>query len=70
VANSSSNTVSILQGKGDGTFQPAINYVSGANPHTVVPGHSSGGTLPALAIAESDQNTVGILMQTKGAPRK
>jgi DNA-binding beta-propeller fold protein YncE len=35
VANFSSNTVSILLGKGDGTFQPAQNYATGPGPRSL-----------------------------------
>ena len=32
VENSGSNTVSVLMGKGDGTFKSAVSYATGANP--------------------------------------
>jgi len=42
VANTDSNTVSILLGKGDGTFQPAQNYATGASPHSLAVGDFNG----------------------------
>ena len=32
VANYDSNTVSVLLGNGDGTFQTAVNYAAGSYP--------------------------------------
>lgn len=33
VANFASNTVSVLIGNGDGTFQAAVNYSTGSSPY-------------------------------------
>src|SRR5215471_9093778 len=38
VANQGSNTVSVLLGKGDGTFQAAVNYADGTGPNSVTVG--------------------------------
>ncbi len=32
IAYERSNSISLLMGKGDGTFQPASNYVTGSDP--------------------------------------
>ena len=42
VANFHSANVSVLLGKGDGTFQPAANYNVGANPICVAVGDFNG----------------------------
>ena len=35
VANASSNDMSVLLGKGDGTFQTAVTYGAGSDPSSV-----------------------------------
>src|SRR3989442_4227839 len=35
VANAGTNNVSVLLGKGDGTFHTAVNYAAGAQPRSV-----------------------------------
>src|SRR5713101_3856278 len=35
VANAGSDTVSVLLGNGDGSFQPARNFPTGSNPQSV-----------------------------------
>jgi Ca2+-binding RTX toxin-like protein len=42
VANAGSNSVSVLLGNGDGTFQPAQNYAAGAGPLSVAVGDFNG----------------------------
>ena len=42
VANQSSNTVSILLGKGDGTFQSAQNFACGGGPGSIAVGDFNG----------------------------
>jgi hypothetical protein len=42
VANFSSNTVSVLRGNGDGSFQPAVNYPAGTGPGSVAVGDFNG----------------------------
>ena len=51
VANQSSNTVSILLGKGDGTFQAAQNFATGAGPQSLAVGDFNGDGKPDLATA-------------------
>ena len=46
-----SNTVSILLGNGDGTFQPAKSFLVGPNPHSVAVGDFNGDGRPDLAVA-------------------
>src|SRR6516164_5950615 len=52
VANHQSGTVSVLLGNGDGTFQPALNYVLPAQPP---------GTQTPLSVAVGDFNKDGKL---------
>jgi hypothetical protein len=41
-ANFYGNSVSVLPGNGDGTFQPAVNYAVGANPDSLAVGSFNG----------------------------
>jgi hypothetical protein len=51
VANQGSNTVSVLLGNGDGTFQPAQNYTVGSDPVCVAVGDFNGDGSIDLAVA-------------------
>jgi hypothetical protein len=53
VTNSGANSVSILLGKGDGTFQPQVVFTGniGNSPYPVAVGDFNGDGLPDLAIA-------------------
>ena len=57
VANSGSNTVSVLFGNGDGTFQPAVNYATGKSPKSVKAGDVNGDGL--LDLVTANQDSVG-----------
>ena len=50
MANSNSNTVSILLGNGDGTFQAARNVIAGSGPSSVAIGDFNGDGLADLAV--------------------
>ena len=50
VANATSNTVSILIGNGDGTFQSAVNYPAGNDPVAMVAGDFNGDGKLDLAV--------------------
>ncbi|PYL01630.1 MAG: hypothetical protein DME19_01025, partial [Verrucomicrobia bacterium] len=52
VANYSSHDVSVLSGKGDGTFQAAVNYGVGVAAYSVAVGDFNGDNKPDLAIAK------------------
>jgi len=43
--------VSVLFGNGDGTFQPAVSYATGANPESVAAGDFNADGKPDLAVA-------------------
>jgi hypothetical protein len=62
VANRQSNTVSVLLGNTDGTFQAARNYGTGLHPDTVIVGDFAGTGVPDLATANFDGNSVSILL--------
>ena len=48
--NSTSNTVSILLGNGNGTFAVAVSYPVANNPHSVAIGDLNGDGKPDLAV--------------------
>ena len=54
VANYSDNTVSVLLGNGDGTFQPQVTYAVGSDPTSIVAGDFNGDGRTDLAVANSD----------------
>ena len=63
VANKAANTVSILLGKGDGTFQPRVDIPTGRAPVSVIAAnfHDSTGTgFIDLAVANQDDNSISI----------
>src|SRR5262249_55381291 len=51
VANSQSDNISILLGKGDGTFAPAQNYLVGGYPQSIALGDFDGDGIPDLVTA-------------------
>ena len=63
VANKAANTISILLGKGDGTFQPRVDIPTGRTPVSVIAAnfHDSTGTgFIDLAVANQDDNSISI----------
>ena len=61
VANSTDNTVSVLLGKGDGTFQNHVDYPTGKGPSSVaIADLNSQGKLD-LVVTNSTDNTVSVL---------
>ena len=62
VANDVDNTVSILLGNGDGTFQPQVTYAVGQDPTSIVAGDFTGDGRTDLAVANGVDNTVSILL--------
>src|SRR5882672_1539931 len=61
-ANSNSNTVSILLGKGDGSFGPKTDFVTSAGPRAVTAGDFNGDGKLDLAVANHDSNTASVLL--------
>jgi hypothetical protein len=62
VANSGSNTVSILLGNGDGTFTAATPVAVGSGPAWLVTGDFNEDGILDLAVVNSGSNTVSILL--------
>ena len=62
IADNHSNTVSILLGNGDGTFQAHEDYTVGSTPSSVVVGDFNRDGIPDLAVRNQGPNTVSILL--------
>jgi uncharacterized protein (DUF2141 family) len=62
VANSSGNNVSIFLGKGDGTFQSAVDYSVGTAPGSIAVGDFNGDGKLDLATTNNVDNNVSILL--------
>jgi hypothetical protein len=62
VANYSSNTVSVLLGNGDGTFQHHVDYATGTQPVGVAVGDFNHDGNLDLAVTNTGDNTVSILL--------
>ena len=57
-------TVAVLAGKGDGTFNPYVAFGTGMGPHAVSIGNLNGDTLPDLVVANKNDGTVSVLLNT------
>jgi len=55
------STVSVLLGKGDGTFKPTVNYPVGAGPAGIAIADFNGDGTPDIAVANTASATVRIL---------
>ena len=60
-ANEGSNTISVLLGNGNGTFQPPVNYTVGSEPIAVAIGDLNGDGVLDIAVANYGANTISIL---------
>src|SRR5437879_5776573 len=56
------NTVSVLLGNPDGTFQAPLSFGAGTNPDSVAVGDFHGDGLQDLAVANFNSNTVSVLI--------
>jgi hypothetical protein len=62
VANEGGDTVSILLGNGDGTFQPQIDVPVGSEPTSIVAGDFNGDGRTDLAVTNFGSGTVSVLL--------
>jgi hypothetical protein len=62
VANYSSNNVSVLLGKGDGTFEGALNYTVGTEPSAITVADLNNDGAPDIAVADEIGKTIAVLI--------
>jgi hypothetical protein len=63
VANQGSENVSLLLGRGDGTFQAAVNYPAGKFPNAIAVGDFDTNGLPDVAVANGgDPGAISVLL--------
>ncbi len=62
VSAGATNTVSVLLGNGDGTFQPRVDYPTGSLPEGIVTGDFNGDGGLDLALAVRNSNAVSVLL--------
>jgi hypothetical protein len=62
VANSGSNNISLMLGKGDGSFQPAENMAVGGLPVSIVVGDLNSDGKLDLAAANRNSRTLSVLL--------
>lgn len=62
VANSLGDSVSVLLGNGDGTFQDAVTYSAGDKATGIAAGDVDGDGLPDLVVANSTAGDVSVLL--------
>ena len=65
IANAGNDTVTLLLGRGDGTFMQAAGspYAVGRSPFAIVAADFNGDGKLDLAVANSEDGTVSILLQ-------
>ena len=54
--------VSVLLGNGDGTFQPAVNYITGQDPVGVQIADLTGNGIPDIITANGNANSISVLL--------
>jgi hypothetical protein len=62
IVNAGDNTASVLLNRGDGSFQPKLDYRTGREPASVVIGDLNADGKPDLATANEHDNTVSALL--------
>jgi len=63
-ANANDNTVSVLLGSGDGTFQAKVDYPTGMTPVSVAVADVSGDRKPDIVVVNHNDDTVSVLLAT------
>jgi len=61
-ANSESDDVSVLRGRGDGSFRPAVSFAVGNSPFSVAVADLDGDSIPDLVTANRDSDDVSVLL--------
>ncbi|MCH2050182.1 MAG: VCBS repeat-containing protein, partial [Trichodesmium sp. ALOHA_ZT_67] len=61
VANRADDDVSVLSGKGDGSFGSATNFFVGDRPESLAAGDFNGDGIPDLAVANAGSDNVSVL---------
>src|SRR5207248_3170830 len=62
VTNFSDNNVSVLLGKGDGTFAAPVSFAAGKSPTSVAMADFNGDGKPDLAVANGGDRNVSVLL--------
>ncbi len=62
VENYTAGTVSVMLGKGDGTFLPQVTYAVGSQPERVLVADLNGDGKPDMVVANSASNTISVLL--------
>jgi hypothetical protein len=62
VANLNGSDVSLFLGKGDGTFESAVNYNVGSDPYSVSVGDFNGDGKSDVAVVNDGSNSVSVLL--------
>jgi hypothetical protein len=62
LANLGANTISILLGRGDGTFQPHVDYAVGSSPLSIAAGDFNRDGKLDLAVANSGSHSISVLL--------
>jgi len=62
VCNYSSNNVSVLLGRGDGTFETAVNYPVGTEPSAITVADLNHDGFPDIAVADEIGKTIAVLI--------
>ena len=66
IANQGSGSVSVLVNRGDGSFQPKLDFRTGRSPLSVAIGDLNGDDKPDLATPNYGANTVSVLLNKPG----
>ncbi|PYK96198.1 MAG: hypothetical protein DME19_20505 [Verrucomicrobia bacterium] len=62
VANFNSGNVSVLLGRGEGSFRAAVNYGAGSAPYALGGGDFNGDGKPDLAVANKFSSDISVLL--------